>query len=107
MNRAVTEMDFRRPEFLHAKVEDYELRDDGKVVRKDRWEMAIRKIASKLKFKHDWEIAEVLVKVESLVDLESHRTAPDQSQRVPEPQAGASGPAAAENGSKAPESKGS
>lgn len=33
-------------------------------------------------------------------------SAPDQSQRVPEPHAGVSGPAAAENGSKAPESKG-
>lgn len=32
------------PEFRDAKVEDYEFRDDGKLVRKDRWECAIRSI---------------------------------------------------------------
>jgi len=44
--RQVTERDFRRPEFLDAKAEDYEIQEDGCVVRKDRWEMAVRKIAS-------------------------------------------------------------
>lgn len=43
--RQVTEQDFRRPEFHNAKVEDYEIRSDGKVVRKDRWQTAINTIA--------------------------------------------------------------
>ncbi|MNJ24237.1 hypothetical protein D3C77_186460 [compost metagenome] len=37
MNREVAELDFRRPEFRNARVEDYEFRDDGTIVRKDRW----------------------------------------------------------------------
>ena len=46
MTRPVNERDFRRPEFLDAKVEDCELRSDGAVVRKDRWERAVREICS-------------------------------------------------------------
>lgn len=42
--REVTERDFRSPEFWDAKVEDYEFRNDGKLVRKDRWECAIGSI---------------------------------------------------------------
>ena len=41
MTRMVTEEDFRMPEFRGAKVEDYEFRKDGKIVRKDRWERGI------------------------------------------------------------------
>lgn len=66
MTRTVTERDFRQPEFANAKVEDYEFRDDGKLVRKDRWEMGIRKLASILRFLHDWEISEVLQAVDAL-----------------------------------------
>lgn len=46
MNRAVTEADFRMPEFRDAKPEDYERRDDGRIVRKDRWETTVREVAS-------------------------------------------------------------
>jgi len=42
--RQVTELDFRRPEFRDAKVEDYEFRADGVLVRRDRWECAITAI---------------------------------------------------------------
>lgn len=42
--RQVTELDFRRPEFRDAKVEDYEFRADGALVRKDRWECGIKSI---------------------------------------------------------------
>ncbi|MDU9399010.1 hypothetical protein [Pseudomonas sp. zfem003] len=42
--RQVTELDFRMPEFRNAKVEDYEFRQDGKLVRKDRWERGIHTI---------------------------------------------------------------
>jgi hypothetical protein len=48
MTRAVTEEDFRMPEFRGAKVEDYEFRNDGKIVRKDRWEMGIHSIRNRL-----------------------------------------------------------
>lgn len=44
--REVTENDFRMPEFRNEKVEDYEFREDGKVVRKDRWQRGFRNIAS-------------------------------------------------------------
>lgn len=44
--REVTEKDFRKPEFRDAKVEDYEFRDDGKLVRKDRFQTTVFKIAS-------------------------------------------------------------
>ena len=65
--RAVTERAFRMREFADAKVEDYEFREDGKVVRKDRWETGILKIASILKLvRGDWEISEVVQAVEEL-----------------------------------------
>ena len=44
MAREVTERDFRKPEFIDADPKDYEFRDDGVVVRKDRWERGIRSI---------------------------------------------------------------
>lgn len=43
-HRQVTEQDFRMPEYRDAKVEDYEFRADGKLVRKDRWEQAVQSI---------------------------------------------------------------
>jgi len=46
MGRPVTEQDFRMPQFRDAKPEDYERRDDGFIVRKDRWETTVRAIAS-------------------------------------------------------------
>lgn len=48
MGRDVTEQDVRLPEFRDAKLADLEFRDDGKIVRKDRWERGIRTIASDL-----------------------------------------------------------
>lgn len=62
--REVTEMDFRCPEFRTAKVEDYEFRSDGKIVRKDRWETAIFSIAHSLGFssRAGFEIADVVEK---------------------------------------------
>lgn len=43
--KQVTERDFRRPEFMDADPNDYEFREDGAIVRKDRWEQGIRKLA--------------------------------------------------------------
>lgn len=66
--REVTERDFRLPEFRDAKVEDYELRGDGKVVRKDRWEMAIHTIRDLcgIGSRREFEIPEVVEAVRAL-----------------------------------------
>lgn len=68
MVRQVTERDFRKPEFLDAKVEDYEFRGDGQVVRKDRWQTGIHTIKDLVGIGHrDFEIQEVVSAVEELV----------------------------------------
>ena len=64
--KTVTEQDFRKPEFIDAKVEDYEFRHDGKLVRKDRWETAVRSIASALGCT-DWEVEDVVRAANSAV----------------------------------------
>ena len=68
MRRQVTESDFRLPEFRDEKVEDYELREDGKLVRKDRWESAVREIKSLvLGGTREFEIDDVVAAVRDLV----------------------------------------
>lgn len=42
--RKVTFDDFIMPEYRGKNPEDYEFREDGKIVRKDRWESGIHKI---------------------------------------------------------------
>jgi hypothetical protein len=67
MNRAVTERDFRKPEFRDADPKDYEFREDGAVVRKDRWQTAIHRIRSTVGPKgREFEIADVVKAVEKL-----------------------------------------
>lgn len=64
--REVTERDFRAPEFRDAKVEDYEFRGDGKIVRKDRWEMGIQRIRELVNINaREFEIPEVVQAVEA------------------------------------------
>lgn len=65
--REVTERDFRAPEFQDAKVEDYEFRADGKLVRKDRWEMAVHRIRELVGMgsHREFEISEVVNFAES------------------------------------------
>ena len=60
--KIVTELDFRMPEFKDADPNDYEFRDDGKIARKDRWEVGIRNIASILKFdvREGFEVKDVI-----------------------------------------------
>lgn len=65
--KQVTERDFRRPEFRDADPNDYEFREDGAIVRKDRWEQGIRSIAgqegmSGTKF----EVADIVAKVDEM-----------------------------------------
>lgn len=68
-DRIVTEMDFRLPELRDAKPEDYEWRDDGKLVRKDRWETGVRRIAGLLGLSGAaWEIDEIVAIVGDLID---------------------------------------
>ncbi len=74
MTRAVTEKDFRIPEFRDARVEDYEFRADGKIVRKDRWEMGIHSIRNRLVEAgvesvkgHEFEIEDVVKAVSMLL----------------------------------------
>lgn len=64
----VTELDFRMPEYRHAKPEDYEFRADGALVRKDRWETGIHKIASLMGLdkRGGFEIKEVIEAVQEM-----------------------------------------
>ena len=68
-SRTVTEADFRAPQFIGAKVEDYELRDDGAVVRKDRWEQALRNISLALDqpTRGGFEVVDVVEAVNEIV----------------------------------------
>ncbi|SEG15409.1 hypothetical protein [Marinobacterium lutimaris] len=70
--RKVTERDLRMPEFRDADLEDLEFRDDGQLVRKDRWERGIRRIAGVFGINHSFEIDEVVNSVRLLVDQVSH-----------------------------------
>lgn len=70
MTRTVTEQDFRMPEFRDAKVEDYEIRADGAVVRKDRWETAVRSICSIVGMSvREFEIDDVVEEVQRLQSI--------------------------------------
>ena len=68
--RVVTERDFRMPEFQNADPADYEFRDDGKVVRKDRWQSAILSIAAVVgvRMRGGFEIHDVVRRVEEVCD---------------------------------------
>lgn len=72
MVREVTEKDFRLPEYRDAKVEDYEFRADGKLVRKDRWETAIQSIRHLVGIDgREFEIPDVVDAVRKLVDCDN------------------------------------
>lgn len=67
MKRPVTERDFRRPEFIDARPEDWEFREDGAIVRKDRWEQGIHLIHSIVgPHRREFEIREVIDAVSNL-----------------------------------------
>ena len=68
----VTERDLRAPEFRDCSPDDFEWCDDGKLVRKDRWERGVRSIAVALqdngKLGHgEFEGADVVAAVRVLV----------------------------------------
>ncbi len=69
MSREVTERDFRMPEFRDANPADYEFRrDDGKLVRKDRFERGMFRIAEALgmNLRDGFEVDAVVTTVEEL-----------------------------------------
>lgn len=69
-DKQVTEMDFRKLEFRDAKVEDYEFRDDGEIVRKDRWQVGIFSIAHALGFssREGFEVEDVVKAVRKMAE---------------------------------------
>lgn len=68
MKRDAMERDIRMPEFRDAKFEELEFREDGKVVRKDRWETGIRLIRGALgDERREFEIDDIVQAVEALV----------------------------------------
>lgn len=67
--RQVTERDLRMPEFRDAKLEELEFREDGTLVRKDRWETTVRDIVSFLGWsRRDFELPEVVAEIERRLD---------------------------------------
>ena len=79
MSKIVTEFDFRKPEFMHSKVEDYEFREDGKIVRKDRFRRAIFDIVSILGMdSFDFETIDVTNAVYGLVNQYPDREDPEE-----------------------------
>jgi hypothetical protein len=66
-DREVTERDFRRPEFRDADPKDYEFREDGAIVRKDRWETAIHRIRVRLgDRRREFEVDDMVAAVAAL-----------------------------------------
>lgn len=66
--RQVTEEDFRMPEFRGKDPKDYEFRQDGKVVRKDRWENGIHSIRYALgDNRREFEVGDIVSAVHALV----------------------------------------
>lgn len=82
IDREVTERDFRKPEFFDANPGDYEFRKDGRIVRKDRWECGIRKIAFRLldeSSRPEYEIDNLIVAIEWLLEQ-----VPDRIEKIPD-----------------------
>lgn len=70
-SRPVTERDLRMEEFRYLEAEDLEnleIRKDGKIVRKDRWEHAIRSIRDALGDpRRNFQIEDVVSAVRAVV----------------------------------------
>ena len=65
--REVTEQDLRAPQFHEGDPDQYEFRDDGKVVRKDRFVQGMRDISAIIfGARHKYEISEVVQAVHRL-----------------------------------------
>ncbi len=62
--RQVTERDLRRPGMEDSKPEEFEFREDGELVRKDRWQQGIRRIAAALRTSRNFDINDIVGRVE-------------------------------------------
>lgn len=81
--RPVSERDFRMPEFRDADPNDYEFREDGKIVRKDRWEQGIRSIVSIVRSpRSDFEIDEVIEEIRLKFRVRHPQEIIDQTNQV-------------------------
>lgn len=71
INRKVTERDIRMPEFRDVEdLDELEIRADGKIVRKDRWETAIHSIRYALgDRRREFEIEDIVSAVKALVAI--------------------------------------
>lgn len=68
MSREVTERDLRHPKYAEGEPSDYEFRADGKIVRKDRWEMAIHSIRYYLgDCRREFEVGDIVGAVKAMV----------------------------------------
>lgn len=59
MTREITEDDLRMPEYRGIKLENLERRDDGRIVRKDRWELTCRRIAGQMGLDGGYDLDEL------------------------------------------------
>lgn len=86
MSSEVMEQDLRAPEFRQGKPEEYERRDDGKIVRKDRFRTGMQDIASIIfGARHEYEIPDVVDAVRGLATMQL-RDAIDDARDVYESQ---------------------
>ncbi|PHS70653.1 MAG: hypothetical protein COB23_02985 [Methylophaga sp.] len=67
--RQATQEDFTIPEFRGKSLDDYEVREDGKCVRKDRWETAIHAIRDRIGMgsNREFEIDDIVAGVENIM----------------------------------------
>jgi len=67
--RQAVEEDFRQPEFKGENPDDYEIRPDGKCVRKDRWEMGMQRVRELVGIEptQEWEISDVVNAVKCII----------------------------------------
>ncbi len=77
--KQATLRDFIQPEFRDKDPDDYEVRDDGAIVRKDRWEMGVRRIRSAIGDNRcEFEIDDAVSAVQALVSLVEHLLPPPE-----------------------------
>ena len=90
---AFTEAEKQAEPRIYAHPDDYERREDGKVVRKDRWEWAVRNIVTCLHGpRHKFEIDEIVENVRALAertkphseDSAAYEQAPDHDSELAE-----------------------
>ena len=79
--RTATIEDFIMPKFRGKDPKDYEIRHNGECVRKDRWELGIQRIRELcgIKGNSDWEIKDVISKVEDMRNREYPHYNPENS----------------------------